>query len=72
MKSLLSYSFSMNLRKKAQDTLSDVSDASRQVIDTTEWATVALVSVCIVSVCALVAATLALNATREGNVHAGR
>lgn len=59
----------MNLRKRAKETLEDVSDAAGKVVDSTEWATIALVCVCIVSVCALVAATAALNAT-HGNAHA--
>lgn len=56
----------MNLRKKAQETLEDVSDASRQVIGTTEVATVALVAVAAVSVLALVVAVTALH---EGRAH---
>lgn len=55
----------MNLRKSAKKTLDDVSDAAGKVVDSTEWATVALVCVCVVSVCALVAATVALSATRR-------
>lgn len=61
----------MNLRRKAKDALQDVSDASAQVIDTSQWATVALVSVCMVSVLALVVAVAALNRTGEKAVHAG-
>jgi hypothetical protein len=50
----------MNIRKKAHEaldaskaTLDDVSAASRQVVATTEWATVALIAVAAVSVLAL-------------------
>lgn len=50
----------MNLRKKAQETLSDVSDASRQVVDSTQWATIALVGVAAVSVLALALGLAAL------------
>lgn len=56
----------MNLRKKAQETLDDVADASRQVVDTTEWATIALVAVAAVSLLALGVAVTALN---EGRSH---
>jgi hypothetical protein len=56
----------MNLRKKAQETLSDVSDASRQVVDSTQWATVALVAVAAVSLLALgVAVTALISSNRE-------
>lgn len=61
----------MNLRRKAKDALQDVSDASAQVIDTSQWATVALVSVCMVSVLALVVAVAALNRTGEKAGHGG-
>ena len=54
----------MNLRKKAQETMSDVSDASRQVVDSTQWATVALVAVAGVSVLALLIGVAALTSTR--------
>lgn len=50
----------MNLRKKAKDALDDVSDASRQVVDSTQWATVALVAVAAVSVLALAVGLVAL------------
>jgi hypothetical protein len=66
VKDRFSYSFSMNLRKKAQETLDDVSDASRRVVDSTEWATIALVAVAAVSVVALAVAVTALN---EGRAH---
>jgi CHASE3 domain sensor protein len=58
----------MNLRKKAhetaekaQETLSDVSAASKKVVASTEWATVALVGVAAVSVIALIVGVVALN-----------
>lgn len=43
----------MNLRKRAKETLEDVSDASKKVVDSTEWATIALVAVAAVSLLAL-------------------
>ncbi|MFV6033153.1 hypothetical protein [Streptomyces sp. NPDC056264] len=43
----------MNLRREAKGTLDDVSEASRRVIETTEWATVALIAVAAVSLFAL-------------------
>jgi hypothetical protein len=56
----------MNIRGKARDALDgartaaeDVSTASRKVIQTTEWATVALVAVAAVSLLALGIATAA-------------
>jgi len=60
------YSFPMNLRRKAQETLDDVSDASRRVVDSTEWATVALVAVAAVSLVALAVAVAALH---DGRAH---
>lgn len=56
----------MNLRKRAKDTLDDVSDASRQVVDSTQWATVALVAVAAVSVLALAVGIVALADSRAG------
>lgn len=70
VKDLLSYSFSMELRRKAKKALEDVSDASRQVVDSTQWATVALVSVAAVSVLALAVGLVALARQRERE-HAG-
>lgn len=55
----------MNLRKKAKDALEDVSDASRQVVDSTQWATVALVAVAAVSVFALGVGLVALAEARQ-------
>jgi CHASE3 domain sensor protein len=51
----------MKLTRQARETLEDVSDASRTVINTTEWATVALVAVAAVSLLALGLAVLALH-----------
>lgn len=65
MKDVFSYSFSMNLRRKAKEALEDVSDAARQTVDTTQWATVALVGVAAVSVLALAVGLLALAHARE-------
>jgi hypothetical protein len=56
----------MNLRKKAEETLSDVSDAAERVVDSTEWATVALVAVAAVSLLAL---GIAVTALHDGRVH---
>lgn len=54
------YAFTMKPFSKASQALDDVSAASAQVIETTEWATVALVCVAAVSVVALLAACVAL------------
>lgn len=43
----------MNLRRKAKETLDDVSDASRKIVASTGWATVALIAVATVSILAL-------------------
>lgn len=43
----------MNLRRKAAETLDGVKEASSQVIETTSWATVALVAVSAIAVLAL-------------------
>jgi hypothetical protein len=43
----------LNLRRRAKETLTDVSDASKTVIETTQWATIALIAVTAVSVLAL-------------------
>lgn len=51
----------MNLRKSAKETFDDVSHASKAVVETTEWATVALVAVAAVSVGALVCAVYAIH-----------
>lgn len=55
----------MNLRKKASKTLEDVSDAAEKVVDSTEWATVALVGVAAVSVLALAIGIAALTTARR-------
>jgi hypothetical protein len=54
----------MKLREQAKAAMTDVSDASKQVIETTEWATVALVAVAAVSLLALFVGTAAY-------IHAG-
>lgn len=56
----------MNLRKKAKETLSDVSDAAERVVDSTEWATIALVAVAAVSLLAL---GIAITALTDGRTH---
>lgn len=68
------YLLLVNIRRKTGDaldtakaTLTDVQEASRAVVATTEWATVALVLVSAVSVLALVIATAAYKrAGQEG------
>lgn len=54
----------MKLLSRAHATLADVSDATTHVIDTTEWATVALVAVAGVSLFALLLGVLALTVLR--------
>lgn len=54
----------MNLRKKAGDTLDKVTDASMQTITTTQFATVALCTVSVISIIALFVAVAALNRTK--------
>lgn len=51
----------MNLRKKAHETLETVAGASSQVIETTEWATVALVAVTALSLLGLAVGLVALS-----------
>jgi hypothetical protein len=53
----------LTLRRQARETLTDVSAASVKVIDTTSWATVALVAVAACSILALGIAVIALNRT---------
>lgn len=60
----------MNLRRKAKEALEDVSDAARTTVDTTQWATVALVCVSAVSLVALSIALLSISAGRSRE-HAG-
>lgn len=50
----------------AKDTLDDVQTASRKVIETTEWATVALIAVSAVSLLALTIATAAYIRAGQG------
>lgn len=56
----------MNIRAKARETLTDVSDASKKVVETTNWATIALVAVAAVSVLALGVGLVAIS--RSGHV----
>lgn len=51
----------LKLTRQAKETLEDVSTASRRVVDTTEWASVALITVAAVSLLALTVAIVALN-----------
>lgn len=61
----------MNLRRKAGDALTDVSEASQRVVETTEWATVALIAVSAVSLLALAIAGAAyIHAGHRGCAHA--
>jgi hypothetical protein len=55
----------MGLIRKSEETLADVRQASASVIQTTEWATVALIAVAAVSLIALVVGVVAL-AGQEG------
>jgi hypothetical protein len=64
VKVVFSYSFSMNLRRKAKEALEEVSDAARTTVDTTQWATVALVCVSAVSLVALSISLLAISVRR--------
>ena len=54
----------MNIRQKAKNTMDDVSDASKKVVETANWSTVALIAVAAVSVLALGVGIAAL--TRAG------
>lgn len=51
----------LNLRRQASETMTEVSDAAKKTITTTEWATVALVAVAGVSLLALAVALVALS-----------
>lgn len=51
----------LKLSRQARETLEDVSDASKTVIASTEWASVALVAVAGVSLLALALAVISLN-----------
>lgn len=46
--------------------MTDVSDASKKVVETTEWATVALIAVAAVSVLALGVGLVALSRSSNG------
>lgn len=50
----------MRLGSKAKETLDDVSTASKKVVETTEFATIALIAVAGVAVFALILAVCAL------------
>jgi hypothetical protein len=50
----------INLRKQAAHTMGDVSDASKKIADSADWATLALISVTGVAVVALLIAVVAL------------
>lgn len=54
----------MNLRRKASETLENVTEASKKTVEATEWATVALVAVAAVAVLALAISTIALREIR--------
>lgn len=54
----------MKIRKQAEETMSKVTEASKAVVDSTEWATVALVAVAACAVLALAIATTALITAR--------
>lgn len=58
------YTKNMGIRDKAKQTMTDVSDASKKVVETTNWATVALIAVAAVSVLALGVGVAAI--TRSG------
>jgi len=62
------YTGPMNLHRKARETLNDLSTASKQVVETSEWATIALVCVSVVSIAALVVGVMALNRSNRVNV----
>lgn len=50
----------MNLRKRAAETLQDVSSASKKIEETADWASIALCVVAGVAVLALITAVIAL------------
>ena len=56
----------MKLRSQASQALEDVSGASRRVVETTEWATVALIAVSAVSLLALGIGTAAYIRAGQG------
>lgn len=55
----------LKLRSRAKETLDDVSTASKKVVETTEFATIALIAVAGVSILALFIAIRALNKAGE-------
>lgn len=57
----------MKITRQAKETLEDVSTASRRVVETSEWAAVALIAVAAVSLLALTIAVVALNRSGNGN-----
>lgn len=50
----------LNLRKQASETMNDVSEASKKITDTTEWAAVAIFAALGIAVVALAVAIVAL------------
>lgn len=56
----------MRIFGKAHDTLDDVSAASQQVVETSEYAAIALMTVAAVSLVALLYACMALGEVRAG------
>jgi hypothetical protein len=50
----------MNLRRQAHETMTNVTDASKKVVESSNWATVALIGVAAVSLLALGVAVIAL------------
>jgi len=50
----------LNLRKRAAETLEDVSDASKRIGQTADWASLALLAVAGLSIVALFTAVVAL------------
>ena len=57
----------MNLRRQAREALEDVSDASKKIVTSTEWATVALIAVATVSILALGIGIIAIH--KAGKKH---
>lgn len=55
----------MTIRKQARETMTDVSDASKKIVASTEWATVALIAVAAVSLFALSIGIIALNRSQK-------
>jgi hypothetical protein len=57
----------MGIRDKAKQTMTDVSDASKKVVETTNWATVALIAVAAVSLLALGVGVVAISRSGHGS-----